>query len=226
MLSLYRRHRPLLLLITLAACTVMRDATDEHDTTALMRAAQAGDAAGVERELASGARVNQTVRGYSAVRELLAAGANPNTRDGTGSSLLAQAVYRQDLESARALLAAGAIMDRLTVGEIPLLQRAAQVGNLELVELLLTTGASATLPGTATHAAASGQVEVLRTVGAAGADLRERRDQPLRSAAGGDAVSLRARPALRSSAPPSARSSRISPRAPPRCPGRRPRPRG
>jgi len=80
----------------------MRDATDEHDTTAFMRAEQAGDAADVERELASGARVNQTVRGYSAVRERLAAGANPNTRDGTSSLLLAQAVYRQNLESARA----------------------------------------------------------------------------------------------------------------------------
>src|SRR5687768_9679100 len=56
----------------MAACNPFRDSTDEHEKTALMYAAEAGDAAAVRRELADGARVNQRVIGHSTVRVILA----------------------------------------------------------------------------------------------------------------------------------------------------------
>jgi len=129
-------------------------------------------------------------RDAARVRELLAAGANPDMRSSTGSTVLAGAVYRGDPEVARALLEAGADMDRLSAGEIPLLQRAAQTGPPELVRILLDAGADPHAPGTATYAAGGGDLEVLRMLEEAGADLREHSDQPLRSAASGGHVEV------------------------------------
>lgn len=61
-----------LALAALGGCSVLRDRADEHEKTALMYAAEAGDAAKVRQLLDDHARPNQRVRGYSTARELLA----------------------------------------------------------------------------------------------------------------------------------------------------------
>lgn len=131
-------------------------------------------------------------RDVSRARELLAAGANPNTRTSSGGSLLSFAVYVQNVELARMLLQAGADWRVRERHEIPLVQAAAQRGNLEIVRLLLSAGATVRVPGTATYAASSGRVEMLRLVDSAGADVRESNDEPLRGAASaGNAEAVR-----------------------------------
>jgi ankyrin repeat protein len=156
-------------------------ANEGHDSIAAVLARADPNAAGEkEIELVHAVQVQDLER----VRTLLAEGAMPNTRASHGGSLLTSAVYVENVEIARALLEAGARIDvRPQSGEIPLIHRAAQVGNVELVRLLLEHRASAAAPGTATYAASSGKVEVLQLVERAGANLREDADEPLRAAA-------------------------------------------
>ena len=105
----------LALLVTFTACGFTdavrgRDATDEHDMSALMRAAAAGDSAEVERLIDRGAELNQAVRGHSAMRELIAFMAwmqqLPSRDD--GYTALHYALANRHLSLARALIAHGA----------------------------------------------------------------------------------------------------------------------
>lgn len=116
--SMRATHRCTLLmalLVTLTACGLTdavrgRDPTDEHDMSALMRAAAAGDSAEVERLIDRGAELNQAVRGHSAMRELIAFMAwmqqLPSRDD--GYTPLHYALSNRHLSLARALIAHGA----------------------------------------------------------------------------------------------------------------------
>ncbi len=123
------------------------------------------------------------LRDLARVRTLLAAGASPHTRTSSGAPLLVVSVALEEVEITRALLEAGADWRRVGESSVPLLHTAAQRGNAELVQVLLGAGALARVGGTATYAASSGNLEVLRLVQDSGADLREANDEPLRAAA-------------------------------------------
>ena len=152
-----------------------------HDSVVAILERAAPDRAGAaDIELLRAVQMLDT----AAVRRLLAGGANPNTRTSSGHSLLSGAVNRGSVAIARALIEAGAnVRARPRQGETSYLHAAVQRGYLEMSRLLLDAGASAAEPGTATHAAASGNFEVLRLVREAGADAREWSDEPLRAAA-------------------------------------------
>ncbi len=132
----------------LAACSVARDGTDEHDLTELMRAAREGNVAETRRLVAAGARVNQAVRGHSAARELLAFLAWMQSlpkRDG-GYRALHYAAAGGHAEVARLLVRAGADPDAVASRGETALSLAARRGDVLLVRLLLEAGAPARLP--------------------------------------------------------------------------------
>ena len=113
------RARPaslaMFLLIFASACGVGdvvrgRDRTDDHDMSALMRAAAAGDSAEVVRLLDDGAEINQTVRPHSGLRAFIAFISwmqdLPDRDDGYAA--LHYALEARELGIARVLLQRGA----------------------------------------------------------------------------------------------------------------------
>jgi ankyrin repeat protein len=122
--------------------------------TALMTAAENGDA--------------------EIVKLLLAAKANPNTPDGYGMTALAHAARRGQTETARLLLAAGAKAETTDKGGRTPLMYAAMNGNAPIVQLLLGKGARAAAKDTKGETALllaakySGSAEVARLLARAG----------------------------------------------------------
>ena len=115
----------------------------------------------------------------AAVRELVNAGAQVNTRDGTrrGATALLRAVEGGHLEAVKALAAAGADLDAKTHddGETALMAAAAE-GNIEAVKVLIEAGAGLNLQSedgstAAMSAVESDSLEALEALIAAGADL-------------------------------------------------------
>ena len=111
----------------------------------------------------------------AAVQALLRQKSNVNVAQGDGSTALHWAAYRDDVEMARLLIAAGADMKAVTrVGKITPLFMAAQTGNAAILALMIDAGAavnSGNANGTTPLmlAAASGKadaVKVLLTHGA------------------------------------------------------------
>src|SRR5215471_15803732 len=84
----------------------------------------------------------------AAVQTLLKQKADVNGAQGDGSTALHWAAFRDDLETARALLKAGADVNPKTrLGEMTPLFIAAKNGNSEMIELLLGAGAGANSAG-------------------------------------------------------------------------------
>jgi ankyrin repeat protein len=108
---------------------------------------------------------------------LIAAGANPDVRDGFGRTPLMVTAFRHDVDAARALLAAGADVDALERQRYDALTIAAVEDDLAMVELLIAGGANTgqtTSPydGTALIASAHlGHVAVVEALIAGGAPL-------------------------------------------------------
>ena len=132
-----------------------------------------------------------TSRDSTAVTELLAQGANPAGVMRTGQPFLAEAVRSGSVPTVRALLEAGASPHIEQYG-VPIITLAMQSGDTLMIATLMRHGANVRIPGTATYAAGAGSVQVLQQLRAAGADLRENTDAPLRAAAfGGHAEAAR-----------------------------------
>jgi ankyrin repeat protein len=110
------------------------------------------------------------VRGdFQAVRELLAAGADPNAMN-NGYTALYVAAGEEHLEVVQELLAAGAVPNAIVDG-VTALYIAADRGNLAIVRELLAAGSNPNASPTIICAAAqSGNVLVVRELLAAGAD--------------------------------------------------------
>ena len=122
---------------------------------ALIRAAAAGDLAGIEELLRAGANVNCTVspgeigsplvgaarKGQlDAVRLLLDRGADPNLEPGDGTPLI-NAALEGHVDVVSLLLDRGAIMDQIFPVHQNALIRASGKGRLEVVKLLVARGA-------------------------------------------------------------------------------------
>jgi uncharacterized protein len=98
------------------------------------------------RSASSAAAIVDAARGndLTAVRKLIKERADVNASASDGSSALLWATYRANGEMAKALLAAGALVDAPNrYGVTPLLQ-ASRNGNVELLTILLDAGADAT----------------------------------------------------------------------------------
>ena len=122
--------------------------------SALVVAADAGNAVAIELLLAAGAPVDARAdraamtalmlaagrANPQAVAALLAAGANPKLRTSSGFTALMHAVIENRLENARLLLAAGADLDR---DRETLVKLATEKGYAEMVALLAATPAAA-----------------------------------------------------------------------------------
>ena len=111
------------------------------------------------------------------VKELLAAGANPNAADNSGITSLEIASLRGHLKVMKVLLAAGA---NPNTGGV--LSSAAMNGHLEILTALLAAGANPNTTaedgGTALHlAAAMGQLEVVKVLMDAGTNLDTQTDR-------------------------------------------------
>lgn len=110
------------------------------------------------------------------VRALVAEGVDVNAPDGDGSTALHWAAYHGDLETAQALLKAGASLTAATrIGAMTPLFMAARQGHAPLVDLLLKAGADAReANGNGTTvlmmAAAAGSAEAVELLIARGAD--------------------------------------------------------
>ena len=98
--------------LVLAGCQtdIGRDSADEHDRTALMYAAERGDLAEMRRLIDDGARVDQTVRGHPAARELIAflMWMQQLPERDPGYSALHYAIEGRHLDAAELLLESGA----------------------------------------------------------------------------------------------------------------------
>lgn len=119
-----------------------------------------------------------------AVEQLLEQGADAGSASRFGHPVLVEAVRRGRADIAELLLEAGA-SPHVEQHGVPLFTLATQAGDTLLMAALLRHGADASVAGAATHAAGAGAVAVLRQLHAAGADLREHGDAPLRQAAFG-----------------------------------------
>ena len=114
------------------------------------------------------------------VGALLAEGVDVNAPQGDGTTALHWAAYRDDVDMARALLAAGAHVDaRTRLAEYTPLFMASENGNAGMVSLLLGAGTdanAATTTGTTPlmMAAASGSADAVRVLLQAGADVNRR----------------------------------------------------
>jgi ankyrin repeat protein len=153
------------------------------------------DSAGETAGAASDVRTMKLVRAVkendvAMVARLLEDRVSPNARLSSGQTLLWSSVISERVELAKVLLAAGADFREVPRGDISLLERAAQLGNLGLVDALIGAGARANEPGMASAAAGSGNIELLKKLESAGAGIHEYRDQPLRSAASVGAVDI------------------------------------
>ena len=122
-----------------------------------------------------------SMRGDTArVSTLLAEGVAVNAPQGDGTTALHWAAYRDDVDMARALIAAGADIDARTrlVGYTPLFM-ASENGNREMIGLLLDAGSDAsatTTTGTTPLmiAAASGSAAAVTALLDGGADIQAR----------------------------------------------------
>ena len=138
----------LIVLTGIVACRpgdLLRDATDEHGMTELMRAAAAGDATEVRRLAEAGARLNQRVRARP-IRELFAALMFFQEQPGrsSGYSAVQFAISGGHLDATRALLDAGvSVEDRDDEAGMYPVQLAVRAGPqaVPLVRLLLERGA-------------------------------------------------------------------------------------
>jgi len=133
------------LLLLCSACTESRD---EHSMTALMHAADAGDAVEVRQLLARGARVNARVIPHSSLRQFIAfiswMQELPH-RDG-GWTPLFYASRGGYAEVMKLLIEAGADVNVVTEERETALQVASWAGRYEPVDLLLRSGAKPDLP--------------------------------------------------------------------------------
>lgn len=178
----------------LAACLLIgcandvgRDPTDEHERSELMIAAAEGDSARVARLLDGGARIDQSVRPHSQLREL---GAFlmwmqdlPDRDD--GYTALHYAIRGGHPAVARLLLTRGADPDGSEDGMPPLLLATLSPKAAELVPLLLEHGADVARAEAAgdpvAFVATRRDTTVMRLLLAAGADVNA--GDPLISAA-------------------------------------------
>ncbi len=143
-----RRTAVLIVLTGIIACQsgdVLRDATDEHGMTELMRAAAAGDATEIQRLAERGDQLDQRVRARP-FRELAAflGFFQPLPARSPGFSALQFAVAGGHLDATRALLEAGVTLeDRDDEAGMHPIQLAARPGSETafLVRLLLERGA-------------------------------------------------------------------------------------
>lgn len=116
-------------------------------------------------------------RRTSAVRALLAVGANPDIPDQAGFSPLAHAVNQGDWRSAKALIEEHADPGR-TAGNAFNLRWAVDKGDLRMVELLLSASTEAIVSATSVHgaplsvAARRGHTKIVAALLRAGADIR------------------------------------------------------
>ena len=126
--------------------------------TALLHAAQEGDAPAVASLLAEGARVDArtddgwtplmvaVINGHAGVvRHLLACGADVNARNGRGWTALRFAVSMGDTDAVRLLLEAGADPDARDEDGRTALMQAAEENVLECVRALVEAGADVSL---------------------------------------------------------------------------------
>ncbi|MBI4471208.1 MAG: ankyrin repeat domain-containing protein [Acidobacteria bacterium] len=114
----------------------------------------------------------------NAVKTLLQQKVDVNAAQGDGSTALHWAAYRDDVELAQLLIAAGANLNATTrLGEMTPLFMASKNGSAAMIDLLLKAGAdpnsAATTTGTTPLmlAAASGKVDAVRTLIDRGADV-------------------------------------------------------
>jgi ankyrin repeat protein len=115
----------------------------------------------------------------AAIRTLVAAKANVNSRQGDGATALHWAAYHDNLEVADLLLRAGAAADAVNELGVTPLYLACDNGSAAMVERLLSAGANAghTLPSGETMlmtAARSGNLNAVKALIAHGADVNAR----------------------------------------------------
>src|SRR5262245_4362165 len=115
----------------------------------------------------------------AALKMIAAAGTDVNAAQGDGTTPLHWAVYKVDVDLARALLARGAKPDVISkYGSSPLAE-AVKVANARLVEMLLDAGSNAEVPNEEGQtalmlAARAGSVDVARLLVRRGADVNAR----------------------------------------------------
>lgn len=172
----------LVLLLGLAGQNTVFDARDHDGRTALMRAALRGDAASVEKLLASGADPNlrdhdgdtalllSEGRVPTIVRLLLDAKADPNLANEEGRTPL-MAAARNDPDSVRILLAAGADVLRRDETGVAALTVARAAGRTEIEKLLREAGARETPEEELHEAILEGDEASVRRLILAGADV-------------------------------------------------------
>lgn len=114
-----------------------------------------------------------------AVKQLLEKGADTNSEDEVGDSVMVNAMYGRSVRVAELLIDAGADINATTTSGRTPFQIAINFGGMELVELLLNRGAdfnkSSGRLGTPLHtAAAIGNLEIVRLLWEKGAKVNER----------------------------------------------------
>jgi ankyrin repeat protein len=161
----------------------------------LLQAIERGDVDGVRKLLKQGADINAkdpsgaTALMYASVystaecmRLLLDKGADPNGQSDTGATALMWGIA--DARKANLLIEKGANVNaRSKAGMTPLLLAAQKYGAVETVKLLLSKGADAKAVDGAgasavVHAAAGGDIDVVKALLAGGADSQSRRKVP------------------------------------------------
>src|SRR5205085_10759267 len=114
--------------------------------------ALAGTATGADQRVADAARDQNA----ALVKSLLSQRVDPNLAHGDGSTALHWAAHWDDLDTARALIAAGANADAATDQGLTPLALAAFNGSAPMIDLLLTAGANPN------HTSAVGETPLMR----------------------------------------------------------------